>query len=67
MSIKQKIVKWAFPEEIENLQMQVQALMIENYKLKRQVNDLQRKSSLNPLLFPYWSVDDWDNAYGKDE
>jgi len=67
MGFKQKIVKWAFPSEIAQLEAKVEALQIENYQLKRKVNDLQRKASLNPLLFPYWSADDWESAYGKDE
>jgi len=67
MGLKQKIIKWAFPSELAKLEAQVEALQIENYQLKRQVKDLQRKATFNPLLYPFWSADDWDNAYGKDE
>jgi len=49
------------------MEMKIEHLQEENLRLKRHIQGLERKIDKNPMLFPAWSIYDWDRAYGKTE
>jgi len=49
------------------METRIERLTEENLRLKRQIQALERKIEKNPMLFPAWSIYDWDRAYGKTE
>lgn len=62
-----KLARLIFPTTIASLEAKVEMCKEENYRLKRRIQELEKKLDNSPLLQPAWSLFDWDKAYGPTE
>jgi len=67
MNVRHSLARWLFPSTMTTMEMKIEHLQEENLRLKRHIQGLERKLEKNPMLFPAWSIYDWDRAYGKTE